>query len=66
MGAKSSRGVGFPQVKKIVVQREAEKILNQYTGAGYGTKWGFINLVFDENAPPPGGHFGDSVQSKKG
>ena len=53
MGEKISTGVGFPQVKKILVEREADEILNQYTGAGYGTKWGFINLVFDENAPPP-------------
>ena len=52
-GSKTSTGVGFPQVKKIVVEREAEEILNQYTGAGYGTKRGFINLVSDENAPPP-------------
>ena len=40
-------------VKKILVERKANKILNQYAGAGCGTKWGFINLVFDENAPPP-------------
>merc|ERR1712086_960315 len=46
-------GVGFPQVKKIVVEREADEILNQYIGAGYGTKQGFMNLVFDEDAPPP-------------
>merc|ERR1712086_476948 len=46
-------GVGFPQVKKIVVEREADEILNQYAGAGHGTKRGFINLVFDEDAPPP-------------
>ena len=36
-----------------MVEKEKDKILNQYTGAGYGTKQGFINLVFDENAPPP-------------
>ena len=52
-GSKTSTGVGFPQIKKIVVEREADKILNQYAGAGYGTKRGFINLVFDEDAPPP-------------
>ena len=28
-------------------------MLNQYAGAGYGTKQGFINLVFNEDAPPP-------------
>ena len=49
----STTGVGFPQIKKIVVEREKDEILIQYTGAGYRTKQGFINLVFDENAPPP-------------
>jgi len=39
--------VGFPQRKKIVVEREKDGILNQYAGAGYGAKWGFINLLFD-------------------
>ena len=34
------------------VEREKDKILNQYAGAGYGTKRGVINLVFDENDPP--------------
>ena len=42
-GNKTSTGVGFPQVKKIVIEREAEEIRNQYTGAGYGMKRGFIN-----------------------
>ena len=35
------------------MEREKDRILNQYTGAGYGAKQGFINLVFDEKAPPP-------------
>ena len=35
-----------------MVGKENNKLLNQYAGAGYGTKQGFINLVFDENAPP--------------
>ena len=35
------------------MEREKEDILNQYTDAGYGTKQGVINLMFDENAPPP-------------
>jgi hypothetical protein len=52
-GDKATTGVGFPQIKKIVVEREKDEILNQYAGAGYGTKRGVINLVFDENAPPP-------------
>ena len=38
--------VGFPQITKIVVEREKDKILNQYADAGYGTKWGVINIVF--------------------
>ena len=33
--------------------QEKDKILNQYTGAGYGTKRGVINPVFNKNAPPP-------------
>ena len=52
-GSKTTTGVGFPQMKKIVAEREKYEILNQYSGAGYGTKQGVINLVFDENAPPP-------------
>ena len=36
-----------------MVEREKDKILSQYAGAGYGAKRGFINLVFNENAPPP-------------
>ena len=52
-GDKVTAGVDFPQIKKIVVEREKDNILNQYAGAGYGTKQDFMNLVFDENAPPP-------------
>ena len=51
--SKATTGVGFPQIKKIVVEGEKEKNLNQYAGAGHGTKRGFINLVFNENPPPP-------------
>ena len=35
-----------------MVEREKDDILNSYAGAGYRTKQGFINHVFDENAPP--------------
>ena len=52
-GDKVTAGVGFPQIKKILVEREKDEILNQYTDAGYGAKRDFINLVFDETAPPP-------------
>ena len=52
-GSKISTGVSFPQITKIAIEREKDEILNQYTGAGYGTKRGVINLVFDDNAPPP-------------
>ena len=52
-GDKVTTGVGFPQIKKIAVEREKDNILNQYVGTGYGIKRGVINLVFDENAPPP-------------
>ena len=31
-GNKTTTGVGFPQIKKIVVEREKEEILNQYAG----------------------------------
>ena len=44
---------GIPPNKKIVAERDKGNILNQYIGAGYGTKRGIINLVFDINAPPP-------------
>ena len=50
---KVTAGVGFPQIKKIVVEREKDDILNQYAGAGYSAKQGFINIVFDKDAPPP-------------
>ena len=53
-GSKATTGVSFPQITKIVVEREKDEILNQYAGAGYGTKRGVINLVFDENAPSLG------------
>ena len=42
----------YEQTKLLEVRRK-DKILSQYTGAGYGAKRGFINLVFDDNAPPP-------------
>ena len=52
-GDKITTGVHFPQIKKIVVESEKDEILSQYAGARYGAKRGFINLVFDDNAPPP-------------
>ena len=30
-----------------------ERIKNHFSGAGYSTKRGVINLQFDNNAPPP-------------
>jgi hypothetical protein len=36
-GSKTTTGVGFPQIKQRVIEREKDEILNQYTGAGYGT-----------------------------
>ena len=50
---KTTMGISFPHTSKIVVEQEREKILNQYEGAGYGVKRGFINLIFDETALPP-------------
>ena len=50
--SKATKEVGFPQIKTIVVEQEKEDILNQYAGAGYGTKQGVSNLLFDENALP--------------
>ena len=35
-GSTANTWAGFPQIKKIVVEREKEGILNQYVGAGYG------------------------------
>ena len=52
-GRKATTGICFQQIKKKVVERGKDKILNQYSGAGYGTKRGVINLVFGKNAPPP-------------
>ena len=52
-GGKVTTGVNFPQIKKIVVEREKENILNQNTGAGYATKQSVINLLFNKNALPP-------------
>ena len=30
-----------------------DRIKNHFSGAGYSTKRGVINLQFDDNAPPP-------------
>ena len=35
-----------------MVERKKDKIINQCTGVGYGTKRGVINLVFHQNTPP--------------
>ena len=45
--------MGFPQIKRTVVEREMDEILNQYAGAGYGARRGVINLIFYEGAPLP-------------
>ena len=52
-GSKNSTGVSFPQTAKIVVEKKKYNILNQYAVAGYGTKGGVINLVFDNDASHP-------------
>jgi len=44
--------VEFPQVKGGKVDCKADRIRNQFAGAGYNTKRGVINLQF-EYAPPP-------------
>ena len=45
--------VGFPQVKSIRVECEMDCIKNHFSGAGYSTKGGDINLQFGDDAPPP-------------
>ena len=51
-GSKATTDVGVQQIKKLVLEKEKDDILNRYTGAGYWTKRGVIHCVFDENAPP--------------
>ena len=46
-------GVGFPQIKSIRVECKMDCIKNHFSGSGYSTKQGVINLQFDDNAPPP-------------
>ena len=50
-GSKITTGVGFEQIKKTVVEREKDKILDQYAGAVYRTKRGVLDLVFNKGAP---------------
>ena len=44
-------GVGFPMVRKR--STKGGELRNQFTGAGYCTKRGVVNLQMHGTAPPP-------------
>ena len=46
-------GVYFTLVKSIRFKCKMDCIKNQFSGFGYSTKRGVINLQFDDEAPPP-------------
>ena len=46
-------GVDFNLVKSIRFKCKMDCIKNQFSGSGYSTKQGVINLQFDDITPPP-------------